>query len=337
MVTPPPLGHFLGETLELAGRLIPAEAGSLLLDEPHRRKGRSPLTFVAAFGQAAERLIGVEVPTGHGIVGHVYASGKTYATGLPNKDPFFFAQVDDHAGFRTRSVIAAPIRLERAVCGVFELVNRKGRASFSERDVALVELIAHYVSRAIMNAVDVIKQNDLAFIDSLTHLRNDRGLEAFLDLSLRGTSDTAVLFCDVDRLKQINDRFGHRMGSEALKRTARAIATSVGNRGIPFRFGGDEFVIVCPGLSMTAAQSVAEDVQKAVRTTTKGPVRDGGALPAVTISIGVASTKASLKARKARARRGARLLAAADGALYRAKHAGRCRVACATPKDDRLE
>ncbi len=341
-VEPPPLGRFLAETLDLAARLVPSRAGSLLLDDPTRLRRRSPLTFVAAFGPSVERLIGVEVPSGRGVVGHVYRTGRTYRTARAGEDPHFFSGVDHMATFRTRSLLATPVRLEQTVCGVFELVNRRGRATFSERDVELAELIAQYVSRAILNAVDVLKQNELARRDSLTGLYNVRGLEPHLaraiDRARRRGGDVAVLFIDVDRLKRINDRLGHRVGSEALRRIGAAVTAAVADRGVPFRFGGDELVVVCPDTDMRAAEDIAAGVHEAVRLATRGPMRHGGRLPALSVSIGIATLRGSLGSRQARGgpSRSARLLTAADQALYRAKERGRARSARASRRDDRL-
>lgn len=340
-VEPPPLGRFLAETLDLATRLVPARAGSLLLDDPTLPRRRSPLTFVAAFGPAAERLVGVRVPSGEGIVGHVYRSGRTYVTSSAASDPHFFAGVDRLATFRTRSVVAAPVRLERAVCGVFELVNRRGRARFTERDVELVELISRYVSRAILNAVDVLKQNELARRDDLTKLLDVRGLEPRLDTDIgraRKDEDVAVLFIDVDRLKRVNDRLGHRAGSEALRRVGRAIGETVPAPGAAFRFGGDEFVVVFPGAGAEQAERLSAEIRDAVRKATPGPMPHGGKLPMLTVSIGVATLRSALRDRPARGGtpRSARLLTAADKALYRAKESGRDRSVRATKRDDKL-
>jgi len=336
----PPLGRFLADTLDLTARLVPSQAGSLLLDDPTVRRGRSALTFVAVFGRAADQLVGVRVPSGQGIVGHVYEHGHTYRTSDASGDPHFFRDVDTQSAFRTRSVLAAPVRLEQSVCGVFELVNRRGRAHFSDRDTELVELVAQYVSRAILNAVDVVKHNELAHRDELTGLLNVRGLEPHLEQAVararRTGGDVAVLFVDVDRLKRINDRLGHRAGSEALRRVGAALQGTVGARGTAFRFGGDEFVVVCPGLGAAEGEALADELAAAAKEA-RGPMPHGGRLPAVSISVGVASLRASLGTEERRGpSRGQRLLTAADKALYRAKRAGRGRAARAYRRDDTL-
>jgi len=335
-----PLGQFLAETLDLTARLVPSEAGSLLLDDPTVPRKRSPLTFVAAFGKAAPRLVGMRVPSGQGIVGHVYESGELYATGGPEADPHFFEQVDAEAGFHTRSLIATPVRLERQVCGVFELVNRKGRPRFSKHDIEVVALLGQYMSRAILNGIDILKQTELAQLDELTGLGNvrrlDPELEAAVGLAQKKRTDLAVLFIDVDHLKELNDKKGHRAGSEAIRRVGAILAATVGEDGFAYRYGGDEFVIILPEHDAQTAEKLAQRVRNAVARGTRGPMRHGPKLPRMTVSLGVATLGASLKpGRASTQRRATRLLSAADRALYRAKRKGRNRVARATRRDDR--
>ena len=345
VIEPPPLAAWLAQTLDLARTLVPSQAGSLLLDEPGRRGETSALTFVAAFGPASERLIGMSVAAGRGIVGHVYREGATWVTADPNLDPHFFGKVDKEASFRTRSVVAAPIRLESQVCGVFELVNRKGHGSFSERDRLTVELFAQHVSRAILNAVDILKQNQLALRDDLTGLYNTRGLERYLGLELTRQArahedDLSVIFLDVDRLKTVNDRLGHGAGSELLRRVGRAVHKSLVELDAPrtraYRFGGDEFVVILPNAAPERAEALAEQIRARVALVSEHPMRHGGRLPKVSISVGVASARTALRERASQASRGARMLAAADKALYRAKRLGRDRVVRATRRDDTL-
>lgn len=339
--TEDPLGPFLAETLDLAARLVPSEAGSLLLDDPTVPRSRSPLTFVAAFGPAATNLVGMAVPRGQGIVGHVYEAGELYETSRPNDDPHFFERVDAAAGFRTRSLVAAPVRLERHVCGVFELVNRRGRANFSARDLEVVTLLGGYISRAILNSVDVLKQSELALRDELTGLGNVRGLHPDLEGAVRRAgkkkNDLAVLFVDVDHLKTLNDRHGHRAGSEALRRIGVILERAGAPLGLAYRFGGDEFVVILPDHDRAAGLEVADEIRRAVAAGVQGPMRHGGTLPKLTVSVGVATLETALAAGRATAaKKAARLLAAADHALYRAKRQGRNRSAKATRRDDRL-
>jgi len=337
----PPVGRLLAESLDLGQRLVPCAAGSLLLDDPRakRRGPDSPLTFVAAFGPRADAVLGASVPAGKGIAGAVHRSGDVLSIDDPAADPRFFADVDEAAaGFRTKSLLAVPVRLENRVCGVLELLNRRGKSGFGAADRETTEILAGHLSRIVLNGVDVLKQNTLARTDDLTGLRNARGLDSEIQERARRArrrgKDVCVLFLDIDGLKGINDTHGHRVGSEAIRRVGRAVAETTGSGVSAHRFGGDEFVVIAPGDGATG-RALAERLRAAAADRTKGAMRHGGDLPAMTVSVGVASTD-RLADDEREATLGARLLAAADRALYRAKEGGRDRAVLATKRDDHL-
>ncbi|MEO0323793.1 MAG: sensor domain-containing diguanylate cyclase [Myxococcota bacterium] len=358
----PDLGRWLGHTLGLARELVPAAAGAILLDDPalKQRDEASTLTFVAAFGAAHARVLGQVVPPGRGIAGRVYRQGRPLRVDLAGADPArldFFPEVDARSAFETATVLAVPIRLEEQVCGVLELLNRLpspgpgsapgartqrgeggSHGAFGARDLQLATLVADHVGRAILNAVDLLKENDLAQRDALTGLANVRGLESFLHAEVRSAEaerrPLAVLFFDVDHLKRLNDRLGHQAGSEVLRRVGHALARVTREEPArAYRFGGDEFVVVYRGPEARAV-ALAEQAQEEVRQHTAGPF-PGGTLPAVELSVGVA-TLATLRSSPRDVTLGDRLLGAADRALYRAKRAGRGRVARPQAEDDTL-
>jgi len=147
-----------------------------------------------------------------------------------------------------------------------------------------------------------------AATDSLTGLANYRRLVETVDLEINRTERTArefaLLFLDLDGLKQINDRFGHLVGSKALCRLADVLCICSRKIDTPARFGGDEFALVLPESGATQANLVALRIRDTL-------ANDGGE-PKLSVSIGVATypkdgEKVDL------------LLGAADAALYTAK------------------
>ncbi len=161
--------------------------------------------------------------------------------------------------------------------------------------------------------------------DVLTQLANRNGfdeLTARLFDSDHGTSQGhAVLFCDLDNFKDINDQFGHAVGDRVLAAAAARVRAGIREGDIAARLGGDEFVILLRGVSDSAtAEAIAEKLRAAVSQ----PIRnlDHPGLR-VTMSIGVAVGESS-------ADQGV-VLRDADAALYRAKAAGRNRVVTARP------
>lgn len=152
--------------------------------------------------------------------------------------------------------------------------------------------------------------------DALTGLANrariDAELERELERSRRHRRDFAIVMLDIDAFKAVNDRFGHAEGDRALKAVAGAIAASVRMTDLAGRWGGEEFLILCPETGEAEARAVAERVRLAVRSLAfpEGRVH--------TVSAGVAALQPGDDADG--------LLRRADAGLYRAKHGGRDRV-----------
>ena len=117
----------LREILIKANDFVPSMAGSILMDRPLER-GSEPsetfLYFVATFGPSSADLLGQRLRADHGVVGFVYRTGGPYRMDDPVSDPNFYPKFDEDHEFRTSSVLAVPIRIERTVCGVLELINR---------------------------------------------------------------------------------------------------------------------------------------------------------------------------------------------------------------------
>ena len=143
----------------------------------------------------------------------------------------------------------------------------------------------------------------------------DRGR---LEIQGRATVDDAIvsgrpvslLLVDIDHFKSFNDRFGHAAGDEVLRRIAREIMATVRATDQVYRFGGEEFVLICDGLSAGPAQALGERVRREIATSS------GGAGGRVTVSIGIATGDAVANGYDA-------MFQVADQRLYRAKAEGR--------------
>ena len=164
---------------------------------------------------------------------------------------------------------------------------------------------------------------NLATRDGLTGVANRRSLDEKLQSEWarcqRTTSPIAFMLADVDHFKRYNDTYGHQKGDECLRAVAGAINSAVFRPAdIAGRYGGEEFAIIMPSTDLDGAGAVAERICEAVRELAI-PHTASDVAPNVTLSIGVA-TMVPQKVKTADA-----LVAAADAALYRAKHAGRNR------------
>ena len=163
--------------------------------------------------------------------------------------------------------------------------------------------------------------------DSLTALFN-RGV--MLDLlgreisrSQRGDAQTAILLCDIDHFKRINDTYGHAVGDEVLQESAKRFLLSVRSYDYVGRYGGEEFLIILNNCDAAASSFRGEEIRRALADnaiqTSSGPV-------GVTLSIGMLQTGewADRPAKE--------LLREVDCALYAAKAAGRNCIRYASPK-----
>jgi diguanylate cyclase (GGDEF)-like protein len=142
--------------------------------------------------------------------------------------------------------------------------------------------------------------------DSLTGLANRRSWDETLarefERARRQKSRLAVLLCDLDRLKEINDRFGHANGDRVLKAAADVLRERVRAGDLVARLGGDEFAILCPDTDIAAASALGEDLRARLSSLPQG----------ATMSIGIACREPADES-------ATELVLRADDRLYRAK------------------
>jgi len=165
--------------------------------------------------------------------------------------------------------------------------------------------------------------HNLATKDGLTGVANRRSLDERLQTEWarcqRTASPITFMLADVDHFKRYNDTYGHQKGDDCLRAIAGAISSAVYRPAdLTARYGGEEFAIIMPSTDQAGAHAVAERVCEAVRNLGI-PHSASDVSSNVTLSIGVATTV------PARVKSTGELVAAADAALYRAKHAGRDR------------
>ena len=158
-------------------------------------------------------------------------------------------------------------------------------------------------------------------LDGLTQVRNRRSLQDALESEIarsrRHQHALSLLLLDVDRFKEVNDRHGHLCGDLVLQRIAALLGRHGRRENCTARYGGDEFAIVLAETALSGAMIFAERVRGAVE---HEEIRVGEERVAVTVSAGVAEWSPQMGSPED-------LIALADTALYRAKNAGRNRVA----------
>lgn len=293
--------------------LRPTNWSLLLLDEK-----TDQLYFEIAVGPNAERLKNMRIGPHEGIAGRAFKSGQPVRVDDVTKDPGFTRRFDEATDFKTASLLAVPLQCRGRMLGVIELVNGEGMPPFTDEDVQAVVAIADYAAIAIENARNFSRVQELTITDEHTGLFNARHLRQLLpaevERSRRFQHSLSLLFIDLDRFKQVNDTYGHLVGSALLSEVGELLRTQIRGVDFAFRYGGDEFAIMLIETDADGARLAAERVRDAFRS--KVFLKNHGQSLKLTASIGIATFPVD-------ADEADDLIAAADRAMYRVKEAGR--------------
>jgi diguanylate cyclase (GGDEF)-like protein len=217
--------------------------------------------------------------------------------------------------------VAVPMCLAGEIVGVLA-VHMKEPRPLERSEIRVLQTLANQAVIAIENAAAYERTKQLATTDAMTGVANHRELEAYLDRELQRVKKTreplAIIMCDVDHFKAINDTVGHPAGDKVLQHLTRQILLpAVRPKDLVARYGGDEFVLVLRGTDSRAAVAVAERIRRTVSG--QAVLLDGRAVSNLSLSLGIAVFPRDGETREA-------LVQAADQALYVAKRTGRNRV-----------
>lgn len=225
------------------------------------------------------------------------------------------------ARFTCESLLVLPLLSADEAIGTFTVAShRKGQFRKDTRE--MLRVIGSQVAISMQNALMYKRMETMATTDGLTGLTNHRTFqERFADLvdrSARHGHQAAMLLCDVDHFKNVNDNYGHPVGDEVLRQVARVLQEAVRKIDIPARYGGEEFAVVLEATDLKGALGLAErireDVSNLVLESDKGTF-------SINMSIGVSAFPEDGTEQ-------ATLIERADMALYHAKETGRNRVVC---------
>ncbi|MBA3464135.1 MAG: diguanylate cyclase [Deltaproteobacteria bacterium] len=218
-----------------------------------------------------------------------------------------------------KSLLVLPLLCADEPVGTLTLVARAEKR-FGKDVREMLAVIANQVAISLENGFLYRRMETMATTDGLTGLTNHRTFQTkfaeMLERAARHNHKVALLLCDVDFFKKVNDGYGHPVGDEVLRRVARVLQEVPRKIDIPARYGGEEFAVLLDNVDVAQAKAVAEririEISKVVVDTEKGPL-------SVTESVGVAAFPEDGRDR-------ATLIERADLALYHAKHTGRNRV-----------
>jgi diguanylate cyclase (GGDEF)-like protein len=249
-----------------------------------------------------------------------------HATGdLPFQHLYYLPIIFAATRFGRRGGLTAAL----ASVSLYHLANPR-LLQLRPREGDVVQMILFFTVAVIAAklADDAKRMRLLASTDDLTGLHNLRSFETRLAALVRqartNKTPLSLLVLDLDRLKSLNDKFGHLTGAGAVRTVGRIIARHVPRGAVACRYGGDEFVITLPGHTTEQAVEVAESLRRAVHDAR--PTLAGHPFPAGTLSISVGVAGGLVRGEGGAVQEGEALFRAADRALYRAKEQGRNRV-----------
>lgn len=221
------------------------------------------------------------------------------------------------------STLCIPMLAQGETVGLLHL-EAGSAAPLTRRQERLAQTVAETAALAIVNLRLRESLHQQSIRDPLTGLYNRRYLEESFERELhraqRSDDPIAVIMLDIDRFKHFNDSHGHEAGDDLLRALGQLLSGCIRVEDVACRYGGEEFALVFPGMTLDQATRWADQLRHTVESTHFAS--RGEALEQVSVSLGVAAFPQH-------GRRLADLIRAADAALYGAKREGRNRVVTA--------
>jgi len=328
------MGRELSEALERTreesrrNRILGELAGTIDLDEVLNRT----LDAAGAFPGVDAALINVIGPDDEPV---------TTAIGISPDEAEEYALGQIPAGRRIRSLsleyvepletggeaaivgaVAVPIPGELEPLGLLSIFSRASRDAFGEEVLAEIEALALRAGPAIENARRFREARHQADLDALTGLHNRRYFHEMLARETaraqRYNRRLGLIVFDLDDFKAINDRIGHLAGDTVLSEVAERVRDVVRHSDVACRVGGDEFAVILPESTLADAEQLYRRIQAEVSSR---PISHAGQL---LLSAGIAELRPQDDP--------VSFFQRADDALYRAKEAGKGRVASDAPE-----
>ncbi|MBL8940291.1 MAG: GGDEF domain-containing protein [Archangium sp.] len=215
--------------------------------------------------------------------------------------------------------VAAPLKGVNGTLGVLYADNRFTERTCSAEVAQIFALVADHAGRAVENARRFEREAQAARTDALTGLGHHGALMERITGAVADARANehplSLVMIDLDNFKGVNDHFGHLAGDELLAALAARLKAHARTGSMAFRYGGEEFTLLLPGVDLVTASTVAERVRRAVADE---PFTVGSTQLKVTCSLGVVSLAPGMTVHA--------FVDAADQALLRAKRSGKNRV-----------
>lgn len=215
-------------------------------------------------GDNFRALSSLKIRVGEGLCGWVAENSKPIVNGNPEVEVGYMA--DPSKQTILQSALVVPLEGINGVVGVLAMYH-SNRDAFTPDHLRILLAVASKVALSVENALKYQQAESSATTDYLTGLPNARSLFVHLAQEVarcrRMKSSLAVLVCDIDGFKQINDSFGHLEGDKLLREFTTRLKDVCRGYDYVARMGGDEFVITAPGLTAEAAQEKADRLNQA--------------------------------------------------------------------------
>lgn len=214
-------------------------------------------------------------------------SEKEYAQYIEN-EPIELKEEQDEEKSHMLSIIYTPMIVNGNVVGLMTVQSRKEN-TYNQNDLHTIKILANYSAIAIQNAKSYSRVEELATYDNLTKFLTRSEIirigEIIYNKYSVSNSRFSVTMIDIDNFKSINDSYGHVLGDRALSMVSETIKRCIRNTDFIGRYGGDEFLLICPGLREPEAVDVAERIRASVES--KLYNLGDGEIISITISLGV--------------------------------------------------
>jgi len=302
---------------KMAAHFEPATWSLLMLDE-----SSGELRYAAPPTPELELVNRVRLKSGVNLVTWVFQTGQLLVLPDVRLDPRVDLDSLEDGLPQDCAVVCLPVRKAGAIFGVMQLLSVD--LQIYEQNELFLSTVADYAAIAIENARAVRRIQELSITDDCTKLYNQRHMFVVLDeevsRSARFGYEFTLLFLDLDHFKDVNDKYGHLVGSKILAMVAQCLRENLRLIDAAFRYGGDEFAILLPQTTRNSGLLVARRILRAFRS------REWKPEPDISIqlraSIGVAGYPEDGTSSH-------QIVHRADELMYSVKQAGRDNIAVA--------
>ena len=245
-------------------------------------------------------------------------------------NPELHAALFQHASQSIKSVALLLLKRDGHIIGNLNLGDHRSDRFKSNAATDFLQHLSAVISVCIDMTILRDKLRNIGLKDILTGINNrryfDERLPEEISRSQRYKKPLSCLFIDVDHFKQFNDNYGHASGDMVLKQVAHKIGQALRATDVLGRYGGEEFAVLLIETDAANACEVAERIRESIQNHC---IELEGKSLQITVSIGVSGSQQPVAINQSVKAIGESLVAAADGALYKAKQAGRNCIICA--------